>query len=146
MADRAMLEKVKHGTVALALIPKERPVDPRQAPFVIFGSGFCVHPRGIIVTCEHVLGAFVKGDVRELIAQIPDEDKDTKKSLWPLRDVQMGHPQALFFHTEASKENLFLIPAPMEVAVSKLDVDLAVLRVGRHAAFKDGYPTLEIEN
>ena len=144
MPDRAILAKVKRATVALALLPKERPADPRRAPFIIFGSGFCVHPRGIIVTCQHVLHAFVNGDVRELIDRVPEEDK--KKELWPLRDVQMGHPQALFFVTEASKEQLFLFPAPMEVAISKLDADLAVLRVERHAAFKSGYPTLEVED
>ena len=146
MADRAILDRVKRATVALAVVPKKRPTDPRKSPFIIICSGFCVHPRGIIITCEHVLSGFVKGNIRELIDRIPDENKDAKKELWPMRDVEMDRPQALFFVTGVSKENLYVVQAPMEVAISKMDVDLAVLRVCGHAAFKGGYPTVEIED
>ena len=58
----------------------------------------------------------------------------------------MEHPQALFFITDASKEKLIVIPAPMETAVAKTDCDLGLIRVSKHAAFKNGYPHLEVED
>jgi len=144
MATREILDRIKRATVALAVVPSEPPPDHKSAPFLIIGSGFCVHPRGVVATCEHVISAFLDGDIREVIAQVPDEDK--RKELWPLRNVRMTKPHALFFVTHASKENLILIAAPMEAAVGKMDCDLGLIRVVQHAAFKNGYPYLEIED
>ena len=143
MADRTALERVKRATVALAVVADQLPDDPREPPHLIIGSGFCIHPRGVVATCEHVIAAFMKQSIRDLIAQVPEEDR--KHELWPLRDVQMAHPQALFFQT-VSPTQVAMFPAPMETAVAKTDADVGLIRVAQHAAFKEGYPYLELED
>jgi S1-C subfamily serine protease len=56
MNSRDVFERVKKATVAIVISePKKAP----KTPFTIVGSGFCVHPEGIIVTCEHVFKTFV---------------------------------------------------------------------------------------
>jgi hypothetical protein len=55
---RAIYETVKVATVAIALMhPPTR--GPKNRPFSILGSGVCIHPDGIIITCRHVQEAFV---------------------------------------------------------------------------------------
>lgn len=143
MTTRTILNRVKRATVALAFVPKKPPDNPRKAPFFIIGTGFCIHPRGVIATCEHVITASIKGDVRELIDRVPDEDK--KRELWPIRNVRSANLHALFFETRISKQHLVVLPAIMELAVAKMDCDVGLIRVAQHPAFKDGYPYLEIE-
>jgi hypothetical protein len=48
-------EAVKRATVALVATFEN--VIPKR-PFSIVGSGFCVAPDGIIVTCDHVFKGF----------------------------------------------------------------------------------------
>lgn len=47
---------VKRATVAIVL---ELPDRIPARPFTIVGSGFCIHPEGAVVTCEHVFRTFV---------------------------------------------------------------------------------------
>jgi hypothetical protein len=47
---------VKRATVAIVL---EFPDRIPARPFTIVGSGLCIHPAGVVVTCEHVFRAFV---------------------------------------------------------------------------------------
>ena len=143
MTTRTILNRVKRATVALAFVPRKPPENPKKAPYFIIGTGFCIHPRGVIATCEHVITASVKGDVRELINRVPDEDK--KKELWPIRNVSTANLFALFFETRNSTQQLVVIPAIMDAAVAKMDSDVGLIRVAQHPAFKGGYPHLEIE-
>ena len=47
---------VKKATVAIVTSHSDRL--PKR-PFSIIGSGFCIHRKGVIVTCEHVWRSFV---------------------------------------------------------------------------------------
>ncbi|MCI0440560.1 MAG: serine protease [Chloroflexi bacterium] len=135
---------MKRSTVALAWVPPTPPSDPKRAPFFIIGSGFCISPDGIIVTCEHVVSAFMQRDVRELIAEVPPEDQQAP--LWPLRDLKMLIPHALFFIFDHSPDEMQVAAASVQNGVAKVDYDIGLLKLRPHAAFPDGYPYLEIEN
>jgi len=51
-------ETVKAATVAIALVHPDKAAE-RNRPFTIIGSGFCVHSKGVVITCEHVFKAFI---------------------------------------------------------------------------------------
>jgi S1-C subfamily serine protease len=142
MATRQMLARVKAATVALAL-KTPGPLDPKRMPFIIVGTGFCIDPSGIVLTCEHVIAAFTKQDIREVIAAMPLEGK--KNTIVPIDGLNTVSPEVLFFRFDGPKDHMVLIPAPVEAAVAKLEYDLGAIRIGRHAAFADGYPFLEVE-
>jgi len=60
MPDRKVLERIKSATVAIAM-QSPGPLDPRQHPFRIVGTGFCISSDGIVITCEHVsTGALIR--------------------------------------------------------------------------------------
>ncbi len=67
----AVFKKVKKATVAMAVFHD----GDMDRPYTIIGSVFCIHPRGVIVTCRHVLSVFFSKDFEELIAEIPEEEK-----------------------------------------------------------------------
>lgn len=56
MAKSSLFKNIKSATVAMALYNH----GDQQKPFTILGTGFCIHPRGIIVSCEHVFSAFMQ--------------------------------------------------------------------------------------
>ena len=143
MTSKETLERVKRSTVALAFLPPEPSADPKIAPFVIIGSGFCIDESGTVVTCEHVVNAFLARDFRQLIAEVPPEDQT--KDLWPLRNIQMMIPHALFFFTDKSPEHLYVLPVPVEFGMAKMDYDIGLLRLRKHPAFTT-FPFLEIES
>lgn len=135
-----VFQKIKRAAVAMAIWHDGN----LERPYTIIGSGFCIHPRGVIVSCRHVLSAFFRKDFDELIAEIPEEDK--KKELWPLRNAESIRPYVLFFIPDWSPDELVVIPVPVETGMAKLDSDLGLVRVVVHAAAKKGYPVLEIED
>lgn len=143
MVTRAVLERVKRATVGIALVPDRPPTDPGETPFTILGSGFCVHPRGVIVTCEHVISAFVHGDIRQMIAKLPAGASPDQ--VRPIPDMRLMRPHALFYLTDVDGENLHILTVPMEAGVAKLEYDLGAMRVASHGAYPEGYPYLEVE-
>lgn len=129
-------EKIKSSTVAFALLKEDI-----QEPFIIIGSGFCIHPRGIIVTCEHVFSAFMSKTVPELVAKLPIDSK----SRIPINDdIQILSPHILFF--KALHNKLMVFPVPIDVAMIKTDCDIGIVRLLKHTAFPEGYPSLDIED
>lgn len=50
-----IFDTIKKATVAIAIYNE----NDLQNPYTIIGSGFCIHPRGIIVTSRHVIDAFL---------------------------------------------------------------------------------------
>ena len=72
MPDRKVLERIKSATVAIAM-QSPGPLDPRQHPFRIVGTGFCISSDGIVITCEHVIAAFSRVNPREAIAALPKQ-------------------------------------------------------------------------
>jgi S1-C subfamily serine protease len=143
MSSREILNRVKQATVALAVVPETPPADPKRTPFLILGSGFCVDPTGIIVTCEHVLSAFLQTDIRKAIGKIPEADR--RKKIWPIEDLKVVRPHVLFFDTKSSSKHLFVVSAPLSEVIGSLKHDLGLLRLGRTNRFPSGYPFVEIE-
>lgn len=143
MPSRLELEKIKRATVAVALIPDAPPKDRKVTPFTILGSGFCIDASGILVTCEHVVSAFTKQNIRQAIADVPPGDRP--QAVWPLKGLEVQRPHVLFYAADRSGENLLVIPVPVTLAVAKLEYDLGLMRIGSHAAFPSGYPFLEPE-
>lgn len=121
---------MKKATVAIvASYPDKFP----NRPFTIYGSGFCIHPEGIIVTCAHVLNAFVTADTIEQV-------KQSGAASVPVRGIV---PHVMFFGGVEGSNVIMHGVSPI-TAVSVNDFDLAALRLSNHAAFPDGYPTLPV--
>lgn len=140
-----VFKKVKRATVAMAMLKEDKFEEGQlEPPYTIIGSGFCIHPRGVVVTCEHVVSAFINKDINALIAEIPEADK--KKELQPLRNVSSIQPYVLFFITDWSTQKLLVIPTRVEMSMAQLDYDLGLVRVAIHNSATNGYPTLEIED
>jgi len=142
MPAREQLELIKRATVAIALVPDKPPEDRRKTPFLIVGSGFCVDPDGIVITCEHVLRAFSPG-IREAIAAEPKGDQ--APGIRPLRGLRMLVPHALFFVPGPTDEQLSVLQVRVAHAVAKLEYDLGAIRVWPHAGFSSGFPALGVE-
>lgn len=132
--QRELSMKVKAATVAVGLLKETA----SERPFVTFGSGFCVDPSGIIVTCRHVVDCFNKTTVEKLIENLPPSDSPQR-----LVDVEGARPY-VFFYLAPGVKNMIVLPVPVEVVVAKTDFDLAGFRITRHKAFERGYPTLEL--
>lgn len=131
-----ILQRVKQATVALALFYEENP----RRPFNIVGSGFCVHPGGIVITCEHVLSGFMRKPLSQVISE-SDTSKDATPALIP---VDSAIPYAIFFFMDASTEELIAIPVRAMTAIAKTNHDIGMVRLNAHAAFKSGFPFLEV--
>jgi len=138
MIKSSFFENIKSATVAMALY---NPGNQRE-PFTILGTGFCIHPRGIIVSCEHVFSAFMQKSVQEHIVDIPKE-LEKKKYIPSASGINIPH--AVFFDTKYSKHKMRAIPAPMDTATIKTDSDIGMMRIQPSIAFPKGFPSLEIE-
>jgi S1-C subfamily serine protease len=142
MASREQLEFVKRATVAIALVPDKPPADPRETPFTIAGTGFCIDSAGIVLTCEHVIRAFAPS-VRQAIAQLPKEEGPP--GIRELKGIPMLVPHVLFYRPGPSPQELQVVIVPVANAVAKLEYDLGAIRLRPHTAFPIGYPALEVE-
>jgi hypothetical protein len=126
---------VKRATVAVVLeLPNRIPA----RPFTIIGSGFCIHPEGVVVTCEHVFRAFVDPAAYQ---RVMDGIKDP--SVPSLHQLRAAIPHAMFFAGVRGHE-ITMFPVPIVNATTKPGHDLAVFKLQKHAAFSSGYPTLPI--
>lgn len=142
MTSRQVFERVKAATVAFAIRPNPPP-PPDRMPFTILGSGFCIDPLGIVVTCEHVIAAFHKKNLREEIAAIPKEEPHD--SIARLKKVETPAPEVLFFRFDKGQDQMAIISAPARRARGMLEYDLGAVRLGTHPAFPNGFPFLELE-
>jgi S1-C subfamily serine protease len=131
-----VLQRVKQATVALALFNEG---DPKR-PFNIVGSGFCVHPRGIVVTCEHVLSAFMKKPLAQAVSE-SGADKSAASTQFP---IETTVPYAVFFLTGVSSEELIAFPIRATMGMAKTDHDLGMVKLHGHKVFAKGFPFLEI--
>jgi S1-C subfamily serine protease len=131
-----ILQRVKHATVALALFDEKS----AKRPFRIVGTGFCVHPRGIVVTCEHVLSGFMKKPLAQAISE-SGADKSSGVTQVP---IDTAVPYAVFFFSKHGHE-LVAFPVRATMGMAKTDHDIGMVRLERHKAFeKSGFPFLEI--
>jgi Trypsin-like peptidase domain len=129
MNPKTIYETIKRATVAIvATHPDTLPA----RPFTIVGSGFCIHPEGIVVTCEHVFKPFVDPDGYQRVMQ----EKE------PI-EVKSIRPHAVFHYGVVGTE-VHMILVPIVYATTKTNFDLAVLKLHPHVALAHKFPTLEI--
>ena len=118
----AIYDAVKKATVAIvAEIPNAFP----RRPFKIFGSGFCIDRERIVITCAHVFKAFR-----------PAQPGATG----PFR---MMAPYAMFYGGLRGT-HLDMHPVGIYHVATVNGFDLAALKLTKHAAYPEGYPTLPI--
>ena len=143
MVDKEMkiFETVKKATVAIAIVD----FNNKTKPFEIIGSGFCVDPSGVIITCRHVIERFMS---KSIDAQIKEADKDPTNASRDKKVCNPGpliRPYAIFYDTERSSTKLVFLPTVVDMVMARTDKDVSLLRVLKHNYFKNGYPYLEIE-
>lgn len=141
-----IFDAVKKATVALAVLHEQDPPRPsREQPFTIVGSGFCVHPKGVVLTCAHVIEAFMEKTIKEQIESIPPEER---KNTGPhkIPDVKTLVPHALFYLPRPDRHEVVVVCARVDMGVAKTDKDVAAVRLHHYAAFSSGYPIVDIED
>ena len=145
MTRKEVFDKVKRATVAIAIVHLQN----SKHPFEIIGSGFCLDPTGIIVTCAHVLEAFMSKPIHHQILDIQKEPHNIGKEIktdGPKSTIELLRCYCVFFDVHRAPSNLHAIPAIVDHAVAKTDKDIALLRVVKHKYYPTGYPFLEIED
>ena len=134
MTPSAIYDAVKKATVAIvASISGSIP----NRPFTIFGSGFCIHSEGVVITCEHVFKAFVDPESYQCIMQAIGRNEGQPVS------VKSIVPHAMFYSGVHGTE-IRMDAVSIATGVAMKDFDLAALKLHRHPAFPKGYPTLPI--
>jgi S1-C subfamily serine protease len=125
---------IKTATVAIAKVH-----NIEHHIFEIVGSGVCVDPVGIILTCQHVISAF-------MAVSIPDQVKGLPKSSEP-KTIESGPliiPHAIFYKVDGMGR-LIAFPCRVDQILAATDQDIGVVRVLPHTAMPEGYPAAEIE-
>jgi len=132
-------ETVKRATVAVV---KHIP-DRAALPYSIVGSGFCIDPEGIIVTCKHVFNAFFSSETRERERQARQNAPGgtfTGSCIFPFVLFYLG--------VQAREQRVTFRLFQVRNAVKDEDhnFDLALLRLPRPTkeVFPNGYPSLPI--
>lgn len=139
MSRRAVFDSVKRATVAIVA----ENVTTARHPLTIIGSGFCVDPSGIVVTCRHVIEEFMATSIQEQIKNATGQKTTDGREL--LAPTEMLHIWAVFY-SMISDSKLLACMARITHVVCKTDrFDLAVLRINwDRTAFPNGHPTVEI--
>jgi hypothetical protein len=136
-SKKEIYDVVKRATVGIVMeIPNRLP----QRPFTIIGSGFCIHPEGIVVTCEHVFRAFFDEEAyKEIIQSLPEI---TNPKAIERKHIKQ-QPQVMFFAGMRGTQ-VFMPMVGITDAVSKTNFDLTVFKLPKHKAFPNGYPTIPV--
>ena len=130
--------RIKRATVAIVVMNERLPT----RPFEILGSGFCIHSRGVIVTCRHVIAAFMARPL-ELILKEHPELRGAGQGAAAV-EAQSIVPYAVFFDVESQPDKVHAYMARADITVVRLTHDLGFLRVHPHVQFRSGYPTVDI--
>jgi hypothetical protein len=126
---------VKRATVAIVL---EFPDRIPARPFTIVGSGLCIHPAGVVVTCEHVFRAFVDPAAYQRVMEAVKEGR-----VHPFHELAAARPHAMFFAGVQGHE-VTMFPVPIVNATTKIGHDLALLKLQDHGGFSSGFLTLQV--
>jgi hypothetical protein len=136
---KTILERVKKATVAVAYLHTAN----SDEPFTIVGSGFCIDPTGVVITCRHVVEAFMSKTIAQQIAEAtPRKNPNAPQAMSP---GNMVIPYAIFYDIERSSENVFVMPVCPKNLIAITDKDLAAIQLLPHTSFPHGYPFLGIE-
>jgi hypothetical protein len=132
MNPRDISDSLKKATVA---VMTRRENSGAGHPFKIIGSGFCVHPAGIVITANHVFQSFVKDQHHKSVLERVGEG------------VMVPTPMTVFgllFYGGAKGSKVYMHEAvPSEVGIVN-DFDIAVFKLRDHPEFPHGFPALEI--
>src|ERR1700693_2489225 len=122
MSSASVCETVKRATVAI--IANYQNTLPKR-PFTIIGSGFCIDADGIVVTCDHVFkGFFYPGP----------------GNASPGSPFRMRAPYAMFFGGVEGNE-ILMHSVSIHNAVTIRGFDLCAMKLSKHNAYPNGYPT-----
>ncbi len=99
----------------------------RSQPFEIVGSGFCVHEKGVVVTCRHVLERFLEKNVDEQIASISDAEKG--KPVQTIGNVKAVQPFALFYVPNPKTQEVIVACAGLKTCIASTEMDVCVALV-----------------
>jgi len=136
---KEILNKIKRATVAVAYLNTA----DSEEPFTIVGSGFCIDPSGIVITCRHVVEAFMSKTIAQQVTEAtPSIRPDGLQSVNPGNTIT---PYAIFYDMMRSREKIFAILSSPRNLTAKTDRDLAAIQLLPHTRFPQGYPFLEIE-
>jgi len=142
MSQKEIFTSVKRATVALGLAD----FGSSKRPYEIFGSGFCIDSSGIIVTCAHVINAFMKKSIPEQIKQAQVDPRNKGKDAKIITPVEVAKFFAVFYVTDRSPTQLITLPTPVQMCMAKTDRDLGLIKVMKHRYFESGFPFLEVED
>ncbi len=134
--NNEIFSKAKAATVAIALINEK---DDKN-PFLILGTGFSIHPEGVIATCRHVIAAFTD---EEEFNKLIIESHLANENLG--REMKGSIPYVIFFDTTVPGQ-LLAYPIRANHCISKTNYDLGLIKINKHKVFSDGYPILETES
>lgn len=140
MEIKNIYKKIKAATVAMGVMQ----TSDGKTPFTILGSGFCIDPRGIVVTCQHVLSAFMSKSIPDQIKGIDPAEKS--KSVQNVNPPAVLEAFAIFYRPELIGHNLVIVPSKVDLMMAKTDYDLGLVRLLPHKHYPDGYPFIEIED
>lgn len=131
--------KIKSATVAIVEMNSHN----AKQPFTIVGSGCCIDPQGIVITCRHVLSTFMSQSIPEQISNISSEEKG--KNIQNCPPISFIKPYVLLYRNDISNTKLFVFPIEIDLIMAEMDYDIGLLRMLPHKAFPDGYPHIEVE-
>ena len=126
--------KIKAATVAIAKVDKNNP-----ATFEIVGSGACIDPKGIILTCEHVISAFMAIPIQE---QVKGYDQIAEPVEFDSPPFYV--PYAIFYDVNPDGQ-LLAYPSRVDQMIAATDQDIGFVRVLDHPSFSNGYPSVDID-
>ena len=141
---RTIVDRAKKATVAIAAMLPDRDGRPaHDQPFTILGSGFCVHPRGVVLTCRHVLEMFLIESAK-IDAMVKETQATGKPS--PRTTVKSVQPFAIFFLPQPDTAQVIAACVGATGCIAGPDIDVAALRLGQHEAFPGEFPTVPFED
>jgi hypothetical protein len=135
MSKREFYDRVKKATVAVIM---ELPNSLPQRSFTIVGSGFCIHPAGIIATSETVFRTFFdKRAYQELVKGLPE-------NLRPIEHCQISQQPQVMICADVQDGQLFAPVIAVTEVVTGLGFGITLFKLCKHGAFPGGYHTIEI--
>jgi S1-C subfamily serine protease len=141
MATREIYDTIKRATVAITAATSNP--KPHEPPFRIVGSGFCVHPNGIILTCDHVFESFLPRRSN------PYEEHYHRNLARRLGDgvhvpVDMK-PFGILVRGKIEGSQILMHQLGVSGAVEVKETDLALIKIKMDLSlFPDGFPTVAI--
>jgi len=125
-----LYRKIKPAVAAIGMIAAVG----EQTHLVIAGTGFCVDPRGILVTCRHVFEEFQKRFIPKYQEQLNEmlsrPNEVIRAELMPIT--------ALFFFEENNRWGL--LEVKIKDILSDTEMDIAILRASAKYFRKEGEP------